>query len=246
MPDNDDGTFSSPNHLAFSSFSHIQDLSSISYAVGLREDDADSEAIIGRILPMARAKPGKPMEKRQPKIAEGPISDCENPECLARQDRYRELGEANAGMRSQYEELEMQLKLTLNKLQLMDKSNKTIEDQNDKLQEQLDEIRSRTAILDAESAQGKTINDGLQGKLSVLEAEIATLRAQADERRRQQEEAERSSATEVIFRRRDPAIQSPKEAYDVCALENWGNQFKAEAATGRQLIRKKTLVLPRR
>jgi hypothetical protein len=114
----------SANHLAFSSFSHINDLSSISYAVGLREDDADSEAIIGRILPMARPKPGKPIEKRQPKVAEGPMADCDNPECIARQDRYRELGDANSGMRSQYEELEMQLKLTLNKLQLMDKSNK--------------------------------------------------------------------------------------------------------------------------
>ena len=120
----EEGTLSSPNHLAFSSFSHIQDLSSISYAVGLREDDADSEAIIGRILPMARAKPGKPVEKRQPKVVEGPLSDCDNPECLARQDRYRELGEANITMKAQYEELEMQLKLTLNKLQLMDKANK--------------------------------------------------------------------------------------------------------------------------
>jgi chromosome segregation ATPase len=121
----------------------------------------------------------------------------------------------------------------------------TVEDQNDKLQEQLDEIRARTAILDAESAQGRTINDGLQSKLSGLEAEIATLREQAEERRRQQEEAERSSATEVIFRRRDPASATPREAHDVSALENWGTQIKNEAC-GRQLIRKKTLALPTR
>ena len=70
-------------------------------------------------------------------------------------------------LRTQYEELELSLKMTLNKLQLMDKANKLAEDANDKLQEQLDEIRGRTSILEVEGSEGQKVNSQLKTKLSV-------------------------------------------------------------------------------
>jgi hypothetical protein len=113
------------------------------------------------------------------------------------------------------------------------------------LQEQLDEIRARTAILDAESVQGRNIHEGHKKKMKFLEADIAALREQAEERRRQQEEAERSSATEVVFRRRDPTSLTPIEALDVSALEKWSKKILC-SVPDHQGMRKRTLTLPRR
>ena len=153
------------------------------------EDQDDVTEALGRIIPMSRIIPGVPKENRSAGVG-GSMEDCDNPECLARQDRYRELADANGTLRTQFEvrwptavdlfppicfgaeisrfpnhpwpapnqELEVQLKLTLNKLQLMDKANKSVEDANDKLQEQLDEIRGRTSILEVEASQGQKVD----------------------------------------------------------------------------------------
>merc|ERR1712146_130974 len=51
-------------------------------------------------------------------------------------------------------------------------------------------------------------------------AEIATLRKQAEERRIAKEEAERSSASEVVFAPRSDFRQT-HESLDVAALEKW-------------------------
>lgn len=243
---------------------------------------------------MSRILPGKPAQQRGGQKDEGSLEECDNPECLARQvshgcntaqrplpnahyppllasydiifyqDRYRELADANVSLRTQYEELELSLKMTLNKLQLMDKANKLAEDANDKLQEQLDEIRGRTSILEVEGSEGQKVNSQLKTKLSVsqdgphqpavptpaqyparhiatpshhrddtpshrhavapplqgLETEIATLRKQAEERRIAKEEAERSSASEVVFAPRGDFRQT-HESLDVAALEKW-------------------------
>jgi len=209
------------DHLAYSSFSHIENIDDLSFAVGLRYGDEDdvTEAI-GRIIPMSRILPGKPAQQRGGQKDEGSLEECDNPECLARQDRYRELADANVSLRTQYEELELSLKMTLNKLQLMDKANKLAEDANDKLQEQLDEIRGRTSILEVEGSEGQKVNSQLKTKLSGLETEIATLRKQAEERRIAKEEAERSSASEVVFAPRGDFRQT-HESLDVAALEKW-------------------------
>lgn len=151
--------------------------------------------------------------------ATGSIEDCEVPECLARQDRYRDLGEANASILAQYEELEMQIKVTINKFQLMEKTNTALEGSNDKLQEQLDDLRGHAKIIEVESQQWKHQNTILKDKVHMLEGEISKLRTQAEERRRAARHAEEASSVQVVFAPRGRRKPNAPESMDVSALE---------------------------
>jgi len=222
--------FSSPTHLAYSSFSHIDELPDLYMAVGLRNEKDDVQEVIDRILPMSRIVPGKKAEKRTVSNI-GTIEDCEVPECLARQDRYRELGNANNSVKTQYEELEMHIKLTVNKLHMMEKTNTAVEGSNDKLQEQLDELRSHSRILEAESQQWILQNTELKKRLNLLEAEISKLRAQADERRSVKEQAEKSASVEVVFAPRRSPIKLSRESRDVADLDDWGDDRSDTSST---------------
>jgi len=215
--------FGSTKLLAYSSFSHIEDVRSLSFAVGLRED-SNIEETIGRIIPMSKIIPGVKMEKQRKGVAKN-IDDCQIPECIARQNRYRDLADANLPLRNHYEELETQMERAVKKFSMMEKANKVVESANEKLQQQLDSLKGRSSILDVEVSQGQKVNSELKKKLAGLESEIGTLRAQAEERRIQREQAERSSSVEVVFGpRKFPPCPDSNE---VTALSNWHTEQNA-------------------
>lgn len=178
----DEASFSSPNHLAYSSFSHIGDLNDLSFAVGLREDDQTIDETIKRIIPMSRIVPGKPLQqKKHGKHSSKFNMPCELPECVVVRRRLKELVASTREIERDGQEIELKFKLATDKLAMLERSNKRAEDENDVLQEQLDEVRGRATITRVETDQAVTVNDEISRRLQTLEEEIASLRKQAAE-----------------------------------------------------------------
>lgn len=216
-----EGSFAAESHPAYSSFSHIEGLANLAFSVGLREDGGTDD-VVSKIIPMARIVPGVPIERRIRSMMEDvggtdlEAAALEIPEYVELQDRLRELTAANANLRQQIDDIEAQMKITLNKQAIAERNSKTIETTNDKLSEELDDVKSRTAILQVEAEETARENGELRAQVDTKQTEISKLEAQIALARHEIDKTTSGSTVEVIFaRNRRAAVDDETLATEV-------------------------------
>ena len=195
--------FSSPTHLAFSSFSHITDMPTLTMSVGLREDEKKTEEWVAKIIPMAKIIPGEPIERKIRSAVDLADSDVleaamEVPEYVELQERLRNLVASNAKARDECEAMEASIRMLTNKIAIGEAKTQTLEEANDAKIEALHETNSRKAVIEIDVKECTRVNLQLQTQVNGLNREVDKLAAQVEERLR---EARRAACRDpqVVF-----------------------------------------------
>ena len=231
--------------MAFSSFSHIGDLQSLSFAVVLREE-GNGEDIVARMLPMSRIVPGVPEEKkkkREPRVAETK-EPCKRPECEAQRSRLQEMRDANDLLQDQLDEAAAAAGAAESKAESAADANRAALAANDELEARMSELDQKSAALEIEEEEGARQKRELRKKAEQLEKEIEKLRKQTEDRNRQREEAAASNQVEVVFASHAPfnragfnragsatrSVGETEERLFVESLDLWDRSYGGSAA----------------
>lgn len=214
-------------HPVYSDFSHIPSIGNISFAVGLRDDNA--EANIFRILPLTKIQPAiktsKPIPKKkvvkkvvgQVQVEEDP--ECNRSDCLARRNKLSDLRNENENLRAQFKLIENKLSAAKHKKALAEKTIANTEEKNDSIRANIDDMQNRMDAVEAEIAVGEATNSKLKQKLSVLESEIEVLRQQAEKDAEVMMSLQVASVEEMVFApRRVMSRSERKEVEEVKSL----------------------------
>ena len=174
--------FSSPTHLAFSSFSHITDMPTLTMSVGLREDEKKTEEWVAKIIPMAKIIPGEPIERKIRSAVDLADSDVleaamEVPEYVELQERLRNLVASNAKARDECEAMEASIRMLTNKIAIGEAKTQTLEEANDAKIETLHETNSRKAVIEIDVKECTRVNLQLQTQVNGLNREVDKLAA---------------------------------------------------------------------
>jgi hypothetical protein len=174
-------------HPVFSDFSHIPSVGNISFAVGLRDDNA--EANVYRILPLTKIvpalKPPKVVKQKIIKKVSGVVVEEEDVECLradciARRHKLEDLKSENENLRFQFKIIENKLSASKHKKALAEKTIATTEEKNDSLRISIEDAQNRMDTIEAEIDVNENTNNKLRIKLAMLEEEVENLRIQAE------------------------------------------------------------------
>ena len=131
----------------------------MTFAVGLREDAANAEYYVKKILPMSFYEPGKPVEKRArapPKDAP-PVEALDVPELVEMRQRLRDVLRGCEKMEREEKQCAAELQAATDRLATVEKRSAQLDDQLDQYDEQLAEERNRTlaASMDAEQTRAQ-------------------------------------------------------------------------------------------
>eukprot|EP00638_Chattonella_subsalsa_P002320 CAMPEP_0117776064 /NCGR_PEP_ID=MMETSP0947-20121206/27527_1 /TAXON_ID=44440 /ORGANISM="Chattonella subsalsa, Strain CCMP2191" /LENGTH=261 /DNA_ID=CAMNT_0005602923 /DNA_START=53 /DNA_END=838 /DNA_ORIENTATION=- len=211
-------------HLSYSSFSHISDINSLSFAVGLRPGDDAEDDLVGRMLPLAKIEPGQVIERKIRSVKKKEEEDekneqCSRPDCLSDRDRVKELSQANEQLRSQLEELENQYRTSVSKFEAVEKANLTSEETNDKLLDQLNEIRANKQLLEIEAERANLQKDEIKNRMNAMTEEIEQLKKQTEEKEKARIQSMTYNGMEVVFGK--IRSESSEEARLIRDLEKW-------------------------
>ena len=188
--------------MPFSAFAHINDLQSLEFAVVLREE-GNGEDIVSRMLPMSRIVPGEPKERERrsppPSLLPSTKEPCMRPECMANKARLEELKDGNEALKEQLEDVEIEIRQSMSKLEAIEKSNRIADQQNDETESTLNELDQQMSLLEIEAEDGIRQKADLHKKIVQLEQEIANFMKQKEERDKQRVHAMESNQCEVVF-----------------------------------------------
>lgn len=220
-----------PGHLSYSSFSHIGEMASLKFAVGLRPGDLDEEDIVAKMMPLAKIEPGFVPERKIRKIENKDdakkLEPCNRPDCLADMDRVKELAQANATLKAQLHDMERQYEATVSKFEAVEKANQASEENNEKLADELNEIKANKQLLQIEAERADFQKAEIKGRMEEMEAEILALEKEASEKEQVRQRNIENSGLEVRFSSSKGARES-EEAKLIRDLENWVPMTRAE------------------
>ncbi len=167
-------------HPVYSDFSHIatsMGIGNTKFAVGLRE--ANPEALINRILPLAKVVPGLKKERVIRKF-EKEEKICSKPECVARRETFQEMNSENEYLRVQLKVMEGRVAASKNRVALSEKSVELAETKNETLRSQIDEAQGKIVTVEGVVEKSEVRNQVLRLQFQALLQEIDTLKAQAE------------------------------------------------------------------
>eukprot|EP01035_Chromulina_nebulosa_P019845 gene19845-25794_t len=195
----------SPPHPVYSDFSHLAshpnaDISSLTFAVGLREEDA--EAMVAKILPMTKIIPGevKPRLIRKKKI-DIPIDDsavCLREDCTARREYYAEIQSANAGLRKELRDLEVKVSNSKNRMTLTEKSIQLQEEKNEMFRGLIEETQGKTLLLEDQIKETSSGNQYIKQHLDMIQKDIEDIKKRAKDTK--------DRLTEVLNNKNGPSV----------------------------------------
>lgn len=221
---------SDEDHPVFSDFSHISTLGSVSFAVGLRDENGARN--VERILPLTKIIPAPPPAKRniqkKTRKASKPSEEeeeviCPRPDCSARRLRLADLQQENEHLRAQFKIIENKIIASKHKKALADKTIAATEEKNDSLRAQIDETQGRMESIQADISVGETTNQKLREKLAILEAEIDVLKVQAAKDAEVMRSLQSRSVEEMVFSgSREMSVDKLRDIQEVKSLSGHG------------------------
>lgn len=216
--------FGPSSHPAYSSFSHIGDVHNLSFAVGLREDEANAELFVQKILPMCRIVPGKPLEKRQRRAPEEGVEVLEVPEIVEMRERLANIVRGNEQLEEEHASWSAKLNDATENLQAMEKRIFMLDEEVDQLNEQLMEERNRSLVANMDAEAVKKCNTELNKQVQRAEVTIAKLEAELGEKTTQLEALKACSDLDMVFGASDkdaPHKDDVRAAHEVEDLDYW-------------------------
>ena len=195
--------FASGSHPAFSTFSHIEDVQQLTFAVGLREDAAHAEEYVRKILPMCRYVPGKATSERSQQsmlsVKACKVNVNEVPEVIEAKARLEAILAGNRKLEKDYQRAKEKMLETEATLKSIEKRSSVLDDSIDDLTEILMERKNLylAACLDAEAARKENIE--LTKAVKDAEDTLAKYNKELKDKEDQLEVLEKRSDLEVVF-----------------------------------------------
>ena len=177
----------------------------MTFAVGLREDAANAEYYVKKILPMSFYEPGKPVEKRArapPKDAP-PVEALDVPELVEMRQRLRDVLRGCEKMEREEKQCAAELQAATDRLATVEKRSAQLDDQLDQYDEQLAEERNRTLAASMDAEQTRAQHAELLEQVERGERAVARLEAELADKEAQLRALEACSDLELVFGRRD-------------------------------------------
>lgn len=162
-------------HPVYSDFVHMQQMSNLFFAVGLREDNA--EEMLGKIAPLARYVPGD-AKKREIRKVDKKEKPCTSEVCKERRNRLDTLVHDNENLKNQLKEKEAKLAAIQNKVHLTEKSIVMVDEKIESLRTQVEDLSVRIPGIEAEVVKGEQFNATLESRLEELKREFLALQNQ--------------------------------------------------------------------
>ena len=192
----------------------------MTFAVGLREDAANAEYYVKKILPMSFYEPGKPVEKRArapPKDAP-PVEALDVPELVEMRQRLRDVLRGCEKMEREEKQCAAELQAATDRLATVEKRSAQLDDQLDQYDEQLAEERNRTLAASMDAEQTRAQHAELLEQVERGERAVARLEAELAEEEAQLRALEACSDLELVFgattsRRRGSSCATASRAY---------------------------------
>ena len=156
----------------------------MTFAVGLREDAANAEYYVKKILPMSFYEPGKPVEKRArapPKDAP-PVEALDVPELVEMRQRLRDVLRGCEKMEREEKQCAAELQAATDRLATVEKRSAQLDDQLDQYDEQLAEERNRTLAASMDAEQTRAQHAELLEQVERGERAVATTQNKQNER----------------------------------------------------------------
>jgi hypothetical protein len=206
----------------FSDFSHMvaaEELGTVKFAVGLREDNAD--AIMARVLPLAKYEPGEVKEKKPKNIKPKMVIEdkiCSRGDCAARKDKLLAMKDENKSLNLKVRALEGRVETLRNKVALNKKSIILAEEKNDTLSGQIEESQTKIQTMTVDVAKIEGFNDVLRKQLISLQETIENIRAQTEDQTNQLQDLLHDKTTPKIIFSRDPRHRNVDLALEVSTL----------------------------
>jgi chromosome segregation ATPase len=150
------------SHPVFSDFTHIPEMTNISFAASLREENAEN--IIQRILPLTKFIPAIKMEKRKKKSKKVVVHkeieecNCDRFDCNVRKSKLQEMKAENKGLREQFRSIETRTTIVKNKYSLIEKATKISEEKILKLQVEVEDLQARITGVEEEVSRADNAN----------------------------------------------------------------------------------------
>ena len=197
----------------------------MTFAVGLREDAANAEYYVKKILPMSFYEPGKPVEKRArapPKDAP-PVEALDVPELVEMRQRLRDVLRGCEKMEREEKQCAAELQAATDRLATVEKRSAQLDDQLDQYDEQLAEERNRTLAASMDAEQTRAQHAELLEQVERGERAVARLEAELADKEAQLRALEACSDLELVFGRRDDEPDGAERVLrdEVSGLDAW-------------------------
>lgn len=171
------------SHLVFSDISHLGagagSLSTIKFAVGLRED-LSADELLGRIMPLTKVVPGLPKEKAQREKKQVIEKECGRGDCQSQRNLLLELSSENEPFREQLRAMESKVSNAKNKMSLTERAIFIAEEKNEDMKIKIDELQDRIKGQNEEVTRMDTQNSGNRELLIQMRKDIDSLKSQTD------------------------------------------------------------------
>lgn len=215
--------FGQRSHPAYSSYSHIGDVQNLSFAVGLREDEANAELYVQKILPLCKIVPGKPVERRK-RVATPSVDLIEVPEIVEMRARLLTIQRGNEQLEEEHESLTAKLKEAVANLETVEKRATALDDEVDQLTEQLMEERKRSLVAAQDAEAIKQCHADLCDQVQKAETNFAKLDAELATKKKQLVALEARSDLDMVFGAQTndaPDKDDILSALEVTNLDKW-------------------------
>ena len=171
------------SHLVFSDISHLGagagSLPTIKFAVGLRED-LSADELLGKIMPLTKVIPGKPIEKAPREKKQAIEKDCSRGDCQSKKNLLLELQSENEPFREQVRAMESKVLNAKNKMSLTERAIFIAEEKVEDMKIKIDELQDRVKNQTEEVIRMDQNNTGNRELLAQMRKDIDSLKAQTD------------------------------------------------------------------
>lgn len=167
-------------HPVFSDFTHIPNMSTMSFAVQLREEPGSD--ILGKILPLTKIIPKDLPPPRSPKAKKSPpkkkiiSATCEREDCGLRKEQLVDLLAENDLLRAQQKAVQINLEAARNKRSLIEKSIEISKGKNEALKVDLESVQARIESIEVELEQSDNGSDKIKDKMEQIQKDIDALK----------------------------------------------------------------------
>lgn len=171
-------------HPVYSDYTHVSDMSTMSFAVQLREEPGSD--ILGKILPLTKIIPKDMPAPRSPKAKKSPpkkkiiSATCEREDCGLRKDRLTDLRSENDVLRAQQKTVQLNLEAAKNKRSLIEKSIQISNEKNEATKVDLESVQARIETIEVELEQSDNGSDKIKDKMEQIQKDIELLRAKIE------------------------------------------------------------------
>lgn len=173
----------SPSHPVYSDYTHISNLASITFAVGLREED--TQGMLDRIMPLQKIIPKIKIEKKKvvkkTKGKEVLELICSRPECGSRKTYLNELTNENLPFKKQLKNLESKLASSKNRLTLTEKTILNSEEKIEIMKGQIEDLQARIQHTESDAERTRVTKEQQKETYLKLEELVRGLREQTEE-----------------------------------------------------------------